>query len=206
MASADLDRAADGYPIYQLCYVMDRALGAKMSENVRNARIPNPVMLVPDAMQALQQFSRAADSTGVPPTTIALVTLRASQINGCGVCVDMHTKMMRQIGESEDRIAGVAAWRDMPYYSDAERAALRLAESVTRLADSSDPVPDAVWNEARGHFDEKALAGLLISLAGINAWNRLNVSTRQPAGMWKPQGGDWKAMTGELDRVRPPAR
>ena len=163
-----------------------------MSGKERKPRMQQPVFVIPEAMPALQAFSRAAESSGAPPSTIALVTLRAGQINGCGVCVDMHTRMMRQAGETEERIAGVAAWRDMPYFTDAERAGLALAEAVTRIADSPDPVPDAVWEEARHHYDERSLAGLLIAIGAINVWNRLNVATRQVAGVWKPESSEGK--------------
>jgi AhpD family alkylhydroperoxidase len=108
--------------------------------------------------------------------------LRSSQINGCSLCVDLHARQMRKAGESDERLFAVAAWRDAPYFTDAERAALALSEAITRLSDRSDPVPDDVWNEAARHFDEKALAALVISIATINVWNRLNVSTRQLAG------------------------
>jgi AhpD family alkylhydroperoxidase len=162
-----------------------------MAPNEKRPRMTNPVLIVPAAMQALQALSKAADATGAPPTTIALVTLRASQINGCSVCVDMHARGMRKAGETEERLAGVAAWRDMPYFTEPERAALALAEAVTRIADSSDPVPDGVWDEARRHFDEPALAGILLSLAAINAWNRLNIPTRQVAGEWVAKAGEW---------------
>jgi AhpD family alkylhydroperoxidase len=113
-----------------------------------------------------------------------LVHLRASQINGCSVCVDMHARMAKRKGETDERSFTVAAWRDAPYFTDAERAALALTESVTRLSDRPDPVPDDVWNEAARHFDEKQLAALVLSIAVINVWNRLNVTTRQVAGDW----------------------
>jgi AhpD family alkylhydroperoxidase len=113
------------------------------------------------------------------------VELRASQINGCGLCVDMHAYELRQMGETDDRLFAVAAWRDAPYFTDAERAALALTEAVTRLSDREDPVPDAVWDEAKQHYDESALAALLLAIAKINVWNRLNVATRQPANSWR---------------------
>ncbi len=149
-----------------------------------NARMSNPVAVLPDAMAALLALSKAAETPAVPAATHKLVHLRASQINGCGVCVDMHARELRHLGESDERIAGVAAWREMPYFTDAERAALALAEAGTRMADRPDPVPDAVWDDAADHYDEKELAGLLLSIAAINAWNRLNVATRQVAGTW----------------------
>lgn len=146
------------------------------------ARITHPVSLLPDVMDALQALHKAAASAGVPQSTMELMHLRASQINGCSVCVDMHAKMARKGGETDERMFTVAAWRDAPYFTDAERAALALTEAVTRLADRSDPVPDDVWDEAARHYDERALAALVTSIASINVWNRLNVATRQPAG------------------------
>ena len=117
-------------------------------------------------------------------TALGLVELRASQINGCSVCVDMHARQVRQAGETDERLFTVAAWRDAPYFSDAERAALALTEAVTRISDRADPVPDEVWNEAVRHYDEQALAALILAIATINVWNRLNVTTRQVAGEW----------------------
>ncbi|HKT17385.1 MAG TPA: carboxymuconolactone decarboxylase family protein [Stellaceae bacterium] len=145
-------------------------------------RMRNVAMVLPEAMQALQRLGRAAAKGGAPGRTIDLVQLRASQINGCGVCLDMHWRAARAAGESDERLFAVAAWRDAPYFSEAERAALALTEAVTRLADRADPVPDAVWNEAARHYDEEGLAALLVAIAAINAWNRLNVATRQVAG------------------------
>jgi AhpD family alkylhydroperoxidase len=148
------------------------------------ARITNIAIAVPDAMHALQALGAAAAKGGVPERTIGLVHLRASQINGCSVCVDMHPRMLKKAGETDQRLFAVAAWRDTPYFTDAERAALALTEAVTRLSDREDPVPDAVWDEAAKHYDEAALADLVIQISLINVWNRLNVATRQPAGKW----------------------
>jgi AhpD family alkylhydroperoxidase len=148
------------------------------------ARMTNPVLVLPDAMKALIALSQAAGTGTVPAATHKLVHLRASQINGCGVCVDMHARELRELGEPDERIFGVAAWREMPYFTDGERAALALAEAATRLADRSDPVPDDVWDAAADLFDEKELAGLILSIAAINAWNRINAATRQIAGAW----------------------
>src|SRR5262245_24682018 len=153
---------------------------------VKPARLKHPVMILPDAMQALQALGAATAKAGVPSRTVQLVDLRASQINGCSVCVDGHWRIARKLGETDERLFAVAAWRDAPYFTDAERAALALAEALTRLGDRSDPVPDEVWDEAARHYDETALAALVLGIAGINVWNRLNVATRQPAGEWKP--------------------
>ena len=153
---------------------------------MNQARMRNPVMVVPEAMHALQALSKATDATGVPARTKGLVELRASQINGCSVCVDMHWRFLKKAGETDERLFALSAWRDAPYFTDAERAALALAEAATRLDDRSDPVTDEIWAEAARHYDEAALAALIIGIAAINAWNRLNVTTRQPAGAWKP--------------------
>ena len=150
------------------------------------ARMTNPAMIVPDAMQALQALGASVAKGGVPPRTLELVHLRASQINGRSVCVDGHPRIARKLGETDERLFAVSAWRDAPYFTAAERAALALTEAVTRLDDRPDPVPDEVWEEAARHYDVTALAGLVLAIAGINVWNRLNVATRQPAGEWKP--------------------
>lgn len=148
------------------------------------ARMTNPVMLFPDAMQALFALKAAIDKSGLPESTTQLVHLRVSQINGCSVCVDMHAHQLRQATESIERLLAVGAWRDAPYFTGAERAALELAEAVTRLGDRSDPVPDEVWDRATRHYDEKQLGALLLTIAQVNIWNRLNVPTRQVAGEW----------------------
>ena len=152
------------------------------------ARMKHPAMIVPDAMQALQALGTSVAKRGVPPRTLELVHLRASQINGCSVCVDMHPRIAKKAGETDERLFAVAAWRETPYFNDAERAALALTEGLTRLSDRFDPVPDEVWNEAARHYDEPTLAALLIAIASINVWNRLNVATRQVVGSvpWDP--------------------
>jgi AhpD family alkylhydroperoxidase len=146
----------------------------------------NVAILVPDAMKALHALNASSHNGGVPAKTLGLVELRASQINGCGVCVDMHCRLLKKAGESDERLFAVAAWRDTPYFSAAERAALALTEAVTRLSDRADPVSDAVWDEAARNYDEAGLASLLIAISSINVWNRLNAATKQPAGVWKP--------------------
>jgi AhpD family alkylhydroperoxidase len=163
-----------------------------------HARTRNIAEIVPDVLPLLQEFSKFGDKGGVPSRTIALVQLRASQINGCSICVEMHSRYMKMMGETDQRLFAVAAWRDSPYFTDAERAALALSESVTRLSDRPDPVPDEIWEEAARHYDEKGLAALIIAIAAINVWNRFNVSTRQVAGEWivgaaQKNSGQWKA-------------
>jgi AhpD family alkylhydroperoxidase len=153
-----------------------------MQTAAMQARMNNPAFVVPDAMQALQALDKAVQKSGVPPKTLELVNLRASQINGCGVCAVQHPRILRKLGETDDRLFAVAAWRDAPYFTGAERAALALTEAATRMSDQADPVPDEIWDEAARHYDEQALAALVIAIANINVWNRLNVTTRQVAG------------------------
>ncbi len=148
------------------------------------ARMTNPAMALDGAMPAIGALNKAIGQGGLPETTLNLAHLRVSQINGCGPCVDMGAKGAIKAGETSERLATVAAWRETPYFTDAERAALALAESATRLADRTDPVPDAVWAEAARHFDEQQLAALVLMIAVTNLFNRLNVTTRQPAGVW----------------------
>ena len=146
------------------------------------ARMPSPAFAVPGAGQPLLALGSAAKNAGVPATTIDLINLRASQINGCSVCVLMHSRDLRRAGESDERIDTVAGWRDAPFYSDAERAALALAEAVTRLPDRADPVPDDVYDAAAAHWDTPQLAALILAVSVVNLWNRINLATRQQAG------------------------
>ena len=148
------------------------------------ARMSNPVMVVPGAMKAMLALSRTIEEVGLSKVLLELVHLRASQINGCGVCVDMHSRDLKKAGESDERVFGVAAWREMPYFTDAERAALALTEAVTRIADRPEPVSDEVYDEAARHFDEQQLAGLILAIVTINVWNRINATTKQIAGAW----------------------
>jgi AhpD family alkylhydroperoxidase len=148
------------------------------------ARTKSPALSVPGVLDALQAIEGAAEQGGLPPTTAELVNLRASQINGCSVCVDMHARDLQKAGESDERIWAVGAWRDAPFFTDAERAALALTEAATRLSDRADPVPDEVYDEAARHFEEPALHALILRITLINAWNRLNVTTRQQPGQW----------------------
>ena len=142
----------------------------------------NPVMIGPFALQALQTLRKSAEQGAVPSGTIGLVQLRASQINGCSFCVDSGARSAKKAGETDERVFAVAAWREAPYFTDAERAALALTEAVTRLADRADPVPDSLWDEAARHYDEQGLAALILMIATTNLFNRLNATTRQVAG------------------------
>lgn len=148
------------------------------------ARMKNPAMVIPDAMQPIQALHAAAARGGVSQATLDLVHLRASQINGCSWCVDSGSRSAKKAGETDERLFAVAAWRDVPLFSDAERAALALAEAVTRLSESEDPVPDEIWGEAARHYDQQGLAALVLAIATTNVFNRLNVATRQVAGSW----------------------
>jgi AhpD family alkylhydroperoxidase len=154
-------------------------------------RMTSPALSVPGVAEALQALSKAAndaaEAAGIPRSTIELVGLRASQINGCAVCLDMHGRGARKEGETDDRLFTLAAWREAPYFTEAERAALALTEVGTRLADRSEPIPESVFDEAAKHFEAPALAALVVAIAGINAWNRLNVVSGQLTGEWVAQ-------------------
>jgi len=143
----------------------------------------NPAMVL-GAMEPFQAMFKAVYAGGVDPATLELVHLRTNQINKCSACVDSGVKSARKAGETEERLATVVAWREAPYFSDAERAALALAEAATRLADRPDPVPDDIWDAAADHYDERQLAAIILMIAVTNLFNRLNATTRQVAGAW----------------------
>ncbi len=145
-------------------------------------RMSNPATILPDAAKGIQALLKAAKQGGVPSATLELVHLRTSQINGCSVCVDSGARSAKKAGETDERLFAVAAWRETPYFTDAERAALALTEAVTRLADRADPVPDSIWDEATRYYDEQGLAALILMIATTNLFNRLNATTRQIAG------------------------
>lgn len=157
------------------------------------ARMKQPVFVLDGAMEALQNLSKAAEQGGVPKRTLDLVHLRASQINGCSVCVDMNFHFKTK-DETYERLFAVSAWKDAPYFTDAERAALALTEAVTRLSDRSDPVPHPIWAEAARYYDERGLAALILWIGTTNVWNRLNVATGQVAGEWakSEEAREWK--------------
>jgi AhpD family alkylhydroperoxidase len=150
---------------------------------IMQARMTNPVFVIPEALKALNALGASVTKAGVPNSTLELVRLRASQINGCSFCVEMHARDLKKAGEKDERLFAVAAWREAPYFSDAERAALALTEAATRMSDRGDAVSDEVWNEAARHYDEKALADLVLNIALINFWNRVNVTIRQVSGV-----------------------
>ena len=146
------------------------------------ARMKNPAMILPDAMKGIQNLYKAMSQGGVPQQTLELVHLRVSQINGCSACVDAGGRSAKKAGETDERLFAVAAWRETPYFTDAERAALALAEAATRLADRADAVADSIWNEAANHFDEKGLAAIILMIATTNLFNRLNATIKEQAG------------------------
>jgi AhpD family alkylhydroperoxidase len=154
-------------------------------------RIKNPAQSAPGAMNALLSLAKIANevatNAGVPGSTVDLVETRASQINGCAVCLDMHSRAAKKHGLTDQQLHTLAAWRDSPYFDEPQRAALALAEAGTRLADRPGAVSDEVWEMAAKHFDEPALAALVLKIALINTWNRLNVITGQVAGEWTAQ-------------------
>lgn len=133
-----------------------------------------------DPMDALETYLA---SCAIEEPLIHLVKLRASQLNGCAYCIDMHWKDLRALGETEQRLYGLDAWRESPYYTERERAALAWTESVTLLATTR--IPDEVYAEVQPHFDEKQLGDLTLAIATINAWNRLAVAARSPAGGYR---------------------
>jgi AhpD family alkylhydroperoxidase len=154
----------------------------QIGDFVMKPRMKNPAFVVPEALPALLAVGKAARQAGVPQRTLELVELRVSQINACSLCVDMHARDLKKAGETDQRLFALAAWREAPFFTDAERAALALAEAATRLNDRADPVSDETWNEAARHFDEAGLASLVLNIGIVNLWNRVNVTTRQVAG------------------------
>ncbi|MFF2910607.1 carboxymuconolactone decarboxylase family protein [Paenibacillus sp. NPDC057934] len=147
------------------------------------SRMKSPVVTVPEMFPALQSLGTAlfasAEQSSVPKQTLFLTYLRASQINGDSVCVDLHSRNALAAGETTERLLALAAWRETPHFSNAERAALALSEAITRLSDRTDAVPDDIYNEAAQQYGEQALATLIAGIATVNFWNRLNVPTKQ---------------------------
>ena len=147
----------------------------------------NYLKAAPGAYQAMLHFSEYAENSGLETSLIRLVQIRASQINGCAYCLDMHTQDARAEGESEQRLYLVAAWREAPFFSDRERAALEWTEAITLVA--NDHVPDEVYERVRPHFSDEELVYLTMVVNVINAWNRLNVAFRIPAGNYHRKQG-----------------
>jgi AhpD family alkylhydroperoxidase len=145
----------------------------------------NYVKAAPGAYRVMSQLEQYVRNCGLEGSLIELVKLRASQINGCAYCIDMHTKDARAAGESEQRIYLLAAWREAPFYTERERAALEWTESLTLIADNH--VPDEIYERVRPHFSEEELVNLSLAVATINAWNRLAISFRSEAGSYQPK-------------------
>jgi AhpD family alkylhydroperoxidase len=146
-------------------------------------RMANAAGLLPSAMDGIANMVKALGESGLPAATRELVGIRVSQINGCAACLHGHLQIAKKYGETDERLATVAAWYDTPFFTDAERAALALAETMTRIADhSGEAVPDEVWDEAERHHDEKQLAGLVLNVALVNFFNRINTAVGEVAG------------------------
>lgn len=139
--------------------------------------------LAPGPMQAMAQFERYVHECGLEPKLIELIKVRASQINGCAYCLDMHTKDARAIGESEQRLYALNAWRETPFFSEQERAALAWTEAVTLVADGQ--VPDEVYEQVCQHFTEQEVVDLTVAIVAINSWNRFAISFRFVPGTYK---------------------
>jgi AhpD family alkylhydroperoxidase len=148
------------------------------------SRIDFMKVVPPEALQALYAVEKSIRKSGLELKTLELVRMRASQINGCAFCLDMHSKDARAEGETEQRLYGLNAWRETPYYTDRERAALEWTEAVTLI--SRDQVPDEVYESVRGHFSESELAMLTLAVASINSWNRIAISFRVIPGAYQP--------------------
>jgi AhpD family alkylhydroperoxidase len=177
MATTTFDpQTAGGCSPEGACAVVDHRADAHMGQ---------AAMVLPGAMDALQAVGAAIAAAGLPERTVDLVNLRVSQINACGVCLlgDLHAA--KRHGETDDRLVTVAGFREAPFFTPAERAALALAEAMIRVSDRPDPVPDDIWSDAARHYDEQALAALVLQIANINLWNRLNIATRQIAGAYE---------------------
>jgi AhpD family alkylhydroperoxidase len=164
-----------------------KSIVVKLSQHLKEmlpmtARMPNAATLIPEANEGIQTVMKGLYKAGAPRETLELVHLRTSQINGCSFCVLMSAGVVKNGGEAAERLFAVSAWRETSFFTDAERAALALAESMTRVADRSDAVPDEIYNEAAKYYDEKALAAIILMVAMTNLFNRINVTIRQPAG------------------------
>lgn len=146
------------------------------------ARMNNPAIVLKGAAEAVQGLIKVVNRAKVPQETLELVHLRASQINGCAACVDYGARAAKKAGWADERLWSVATWREAPYYTDAERVALELAEAMTRLADRPGSVSDELWTEVEKHYDEEQRAALIMWIATTNLFNRVNTTVREPAG------------------------
>lgn len=144
-------------------------------------RMPSPAQVIPQAYKGIGNLLAAVAEGGLPETTVELVALRVSQINGCAACLEGHAVTGPKAGLSVSQMTGVPAFRESPFFDDAEKAALALAEALTRLADSGDAVPDELWAEVTRHYDEKQAAALVVCIATHNLFNRMNIAVREDA-------------------------
>lgn len=153
-------------------------------QTMTEKRMENPATLLPKTLKAIPHLLGGIEEGGLSDELRELVSLRASQINGCAACVYGHVHTLRKLGNSDERIDTVAVWRHSPYFTEKERLALEMTETATRLADSrGEPVSDELWSRARLYFDEPELAALILSIALINFFNRINVTVNEPAGV-----------------------
>lgn len=159
------------------------------------SRLKNPAALIPEAMAPLQTLGQLLGQLkGEPARALSLAMLRASQLNGCALCLAGSCWMLKNAGETEDRLLAVATWRESIRFTAPERAALALAECITRFSDRPDPVPDEIWDEAARHFSERELAFLVLGVATTNLYNRINVTTRQVGADWDAEAAkEWSA-------------
>ncbi|MFF7394272.1 carboxymuconolactone decarboxylase family protein [Streptomyces scabiei] len=148
-----------------------------------NARMKNPAVVLPDAMKGIQNIYKAMYQGGVSPRLLELVHLRASQINACSACLYAGVEGAKKHGETDERLHAVAAWREAPFFTEEERAALELTEAATRIADRfGKAVPDEVWDRAADHFDEEQLSAIILMIGLTNFFNRINTTIEEPAG------------------------
>jgi AhpD family alkylhydroperoxidase len=157
---------------------------SQLTVTSRTPRMKNPAALAPGSVEAVQALVKSIRDLGAPPALLELVHLRASQVNGCTLCVNLTWQGAQKAGGVDERLFMVSAWREAPNFTDSERAALALTEAMTRLADKTDAVPDEIWEEAERHYDEKTLGALVLWIALTNLFNRVNVTTRQPPTQW----------------------
>lgn len=141
--------------------------------------------VLPEGMKAIYALDRYSQNSGLEPSLLELIKLRASQINGCAYCVDMHSKDARTRGETEQRLYGLSVWRETPYYTDRERAALAFTEAVTLIADRH--IPDEIYEQARQQFSDEELVKLMVGIVIINTWNRFAITFRDVPGSYQPQ-------------------
>ena len=149
-------------------------------------RMANPATIIPQAYKGIGNLLAASASGGLPASTVELVALRVSQLNGCAACIQGHVVTGPDAGLTTSQMVGLAAYRESPYFDEAEKVALELADALTKLAGAEDAVPDELWREVTKHYDEKQVAALILAIATHNLFNRINVATRQVAGAWKP--------------------